>query len=185
MICGKAIQEEWPRGGQQRLTNWGEAETLLAQPLAELQLDETNLEGAFTPLLASMRERGVYLLSDGWETKADVRAIAPLLAEKALKIYPFPPPPAEAAPNVVLQRLNVPQTTAGGEAITASVALDNTNPAPVSGELTVRQGEKVVWQQDVSLPPGSSLFTHPLTLTGDGLIPLRAAFGLPDSLDLT
>jgi hypothetical protein len=46
----------------------------------------------------------------------------------------------------------------------------------VLGELTVYRDEKIVWQQEVTLAPGASLFTHSLSLTGDGLIPLRAVF---------
>ncbi len=162
--------------GRQRLTTWKEAEALLAKPPAELQLDDTNLQSAFIPLLASLHNRSVYLFSDGWETTSEVRSLIPLLAEHSLRVYPFPPPPAAAAPNVAIQRLSAPQTVEGGAAITLEVALDNTNPTPVQGELTVRQGDKVVWQQAVSLAPGASLLTHSLTLTGEGLIPLRAAF---------
>ena len=162
--------------GRQRLISWKEAEPLLAHPSAELQLEETNLEGAFTALLASMHDRSVYLLSDGWETQADVKSLAPLLTDKGLKVYPFPPPPAAPAPNVVMLRLNVPQTVEGGEAISAAVALENTNQTLVQGELIVRQGEKVVWRQSIALAPGASLLTHSLTLNEDGLIPLRATF---------
>ena len=162
--------------GHQQLLAWKDAEPLLATPSADFQLDETNIESAFTPLLATMRNRSVYFLSDGWETKAEARSLTPLLTEKGLKVYPFPPPPAAKTPNVALQRLSVPQTAEGGEAIVASVALENANRTAVQGELIVRQDEKVIWQQNLTLPVGTSLFTHSLTLTGDGLIPLRAIF---------
>lgn len=171
--------------GRQRLTSWNEAATLLQNPSADLQLDDTNVEGALTTLLSSMHNRNVYLLSDGWETQADARSLTPLFAEKSLKIYPFPPPPAEAAPNIAVQRLSAPSTIAGGEAVTVSLALDNTNATPVRGAVTLRQGEKVVWQQDLTLAPGSSLVTHPVSLTGDGLIPLRALFTPRDSKENT
>src|SRR5882672_604000 len=128
--------------GQHRLTTWSEAEAMLTTPPAELQLNATNLEGAFTPLLASMRSRSVYLFSDGWETQADARSLTSLLAEKALTVYPFSPPPPVAAPNVMMQRLSAPQAGAGGEAIPISVALDNTNPDSVLGELTVYRDDK-------------------------------------------
>src|ERR1043166_8441136 len=104
-----------------------------------------------------MDNRGIYLFRHGLETQADARSLTPLLAEQALKVYPFPPPPAIAAPNVGLQRLNAPPIGAGGEALPVSVTLENTNPIPVRGELTVRQGEKVAWQQEVTLAPGTSL----------------------------
>lgn len=162
-------------GGAQRIP-WRETEPLLAAPPAELQLDETNLAGALASLIGEAPQRNVYLLSDGWETKEDARAIVPLLAERRLTVYPFPPPPAEAAPNVVFQRLGAPQSTAGGETVAISAALENTNPTPVRGALTLRQGDKVVWREEVTLAPGGSLFTHPLSLSESGLMPLRAAF---------
>jgi hypothetical protein len=54
--------------------------------------------------------------------------------------------------------------------------LENTNPAAIQGELTLRQGDKTVWQQAVTLNPGVSLLTHPLIVSDSGLIPLRATF---------
>ncbi|MBI3304267.1 MAG: VWA domain-containing protein, partial [Deltaproteobacteria bacterium] len=162
--------------GQRRRLSWQEAEPLLAAPPAELQLDETNLAGALTGLLGEARHRSVYLLSDGWETEEDARTLLPLLAERGLTLYPFPPPPAEAAPNVAIQRLGAPQSTAGGETIEVSAALENTNPHPVRGELTLRQSDKVVWRQEVTLPPGVSRLTHSLSLSDSGLIPLHATF---------
>jgi Ca-activated chloride channel homolog len=77
---------------------------------------------------------------------------------------------------VTIQRLGAPQSTAGGETIEVSAALENTNPGPVRGDLTLRQGDKVVWQQGVTLAPGVSLLTHPLLLSDSGLIPLHATF---------
>ena len=162
--------------GDYRRLPWREAAPLLATPPAELQLEETNLEGALAGLLTETAGRNVYLLSDGWETKGEARSILPLLSEHQLRLYPFPPPPAEAAPNVAIQRLGAPPSTAGGEMIEVSVALENTNPTPARGELTLRQGDKTVWQQDVTLAPGVSLLTHPLKLSDSGLIPLRATF---------
>jgi hypothetical protein len=171
--------------GKYRRLPWREAEPLLAAPPTELQLDETNLEGALTGSLGEAHNRNVYLLSDGWETSGsatttDARSILPLLAERELKLYPFPPPPAEAVLNVAIQRLGAPQSTPGGEMIEVSIALENTNPAPVRGGLILQQGDKVVWQQGVTLTPGVSLFTHSLSLSDSGLIALHATF-TPDS----
>ena len=162
--------------GGHRVLSWREAEPLLSAPPTDLQLDETNLESALTSLLKEAPERNVYLLSDGWETKGEARSILPLLNERQFRLYPFAPPPAEAAPNVAIQRLGAPPSTAGGETIEVSVALENTNPTHVRGELTLRQGDKMVWQQAVNLVPGVSLLTHPLVLSESGLIPLRVTF---------
>ena len=162
-------------GKYQRLP-WQDAEPLLSTPPEELQPEETSLEGALTGLLGEARNRSVYLVSDGWETKGEARSLLPLLAERGLKLYAFPTPEPETAPNVAIQRLGAPQSTAGGETIAISIALENTNPQPVQGGLTLREGDKVVWQQAVTLSPGASLFTHPLLLSGSGLIPLQATF---------
>ena len=176
--------------GTHKQVRWKEAEALLSAPPTDLQLNETNLEGALTGLLGEAQNRNVYFFSDGWEvsntaansatdsdtTSNGVLSMLPLLKDRQLKIYPFLPPPAEATPNVAIQRLGVPQSTTGGETIQVSVALENTNPGPVRGELTVSEKDKVIWQQPVTLAPGASLLTHPLVLSDSGLIPLRAVF---------
>jgi uncharacterized membrane protein len=162
--------------GSARRLSWRETKSLLSTPPSDLQLEQTNLEAALAGLLRETAGRNVYLLSDGWETQGDARSILPLLSEHQLRLYPLPPPPAEAVPNVAIQRLGAPPSTTGGETIEVSVAVENTNPTPVRGELTLRQGDKSVWQQAVTLAPGTSLLTHPLLLSESGLIPLRATF---------
>jgi uncharacterized membrane protein len=166
-------------GGHQRMS-WREAEPLLAAPPADLRLEETNLESALTEVLKEATNQNVYLLSDGWETKGEARSILPLLGERQLHVYAFPPPPAAAVPNVGIQRLGAPPSTTGGEAVEVSVALENTHSTAVRGELILRQEDKVVWQQSVALAPGVSLLTHPLVFSDSGLIPLRATF-TPDT----
>lgn len=166
-------------GGHQRMS-WREAEPLLAVPPADLRLEETNLESALTNVLKEATNQNVYLLSDGWETKGETRSILPLLGERQLHVYSFPPPPAAAVPNVGIQRLGAPPSTTGGEAVEVNVALENTHPTTVRGELILRQEDKVVWQQSVTLAPGVSLLTHPLVFSDSGLIPLRATF-TPDA----
>ena len=179
--------------GTHKQVRWKEAEALLATPSADVQRTETNLAGALTPLLQSGPNRHIYLFSDGWEvgpqitiedpTNSDTNSEAtqlllPLLKAHGLKLYPFLPPPAESVPNVILQRFDLPQTTASGESVLLRVALENTHPGSVRGELVVSKRDKEVWRQTVTLPPGASLFTHPLVFSADdsGLIPLRATF---------
>ncbi len=172
---------------------WKEAEALLSSPPPKLQLTETDLAGALTSLLQEEKNRQVYLFSDGWEvgpetvgaeldtdrgTSGKTQLLLPLLKAHQLKLYPFLLPPTETAPNVSLERFDLPQSSASGESVLLSVALENTNPEPVRGELTVTKKDKEVWRQPVTLPPGASLFTHPLVFSSDdsGLIPLRATF---------
>ena len=179
-------------GGRKQL-RWKEAEALITTPPADLRLTETDITGALTPLLQDKPNRQVYLFTDGWEVDHPTagegtdpsgangeapQLLLPLLKAHGLRLYPFLPPPAEAVPNIVLQRFDLPQTIAGGESVTLSVALENTNPKPVRGELVVTKRDREVWRQTVTLPPGASLFTHPLVFSADdsGLIPLRAVF---------
>ncbi len=162
-------------GDGQRLS-WQDAEPLVLSPPTQLQLEASNIESALVGLLGEGQNRNVYFVSDGWETTGEARSVLPLLAERGLKVYPFPPPPAAAAPNVAIQRVGAPQVIASGAAIEVNIALDNTHPEPVRGELTLRQKDQVVWQKEVTVPPGASLFTHVLSLSDSGLIPLHASF---------
>ncbi|MSQ47326.1 MAG: VWA domain-containing protein [Deltaproteobacteria bacterium] len=179
--------------GTHKRLRWQEAEALLTAPSADLQRTETNLAGALTPLLHNEPNRHIYLFSDGWEVEpqttrddassADANSAAtplllPLLKAHGLKLYPFLFPPAQTVPNVTLQRFDLPPTTASGESALLRVALDNTNPGSVRGELVVTKRDKEVWRQSVTLSPGASLLTHPVVFSADdsGLIPLRATF---------
>ena len=178
--------------GTHKQMRWKEAEALLTTPPADLQRTETDLAGALTSLLQSEPNRHIYLFSDGWEvgpritsegpnnsdTNSEATQLLPLLKAHGLKLYPFLPPPAESVPNVILQRFDLPQTTASGESVMLRVALENTHPSSVRGELIVSKRDKEVWRQTITLSPGASLFTHPLVFTTDdsGLIPLRATF---------
>ena len=167
---------------------WQEAEPVLLAPesmLADLRQEESNLESALTGIVGERPNRNVYLLSDGWETVGNAAALLPLLAERQLKIHPLPPPGVEEAPNVAIQRIGAPQTIQKGKNLEVSIALGNTNPVPIQGQLVLRQKEQVVWQKDVTLAPGASLFRHSVKLSDSGLIPLRASFrpaaGVPDA----
>ncbi|MGE0820515.1 MAG: VWA domain-containing protein [Candidatus Binatia bacterium] len=178
--------------GTQQQVPWKDAQSLIARPPEELQPEVTNIEGALALLLHEAQNRHVYLFSDGWEvspnkpsaetdgamTEASIRALLPLLQERQLKVYPFLFPPPAVVPNIALQRFSIPQSTIGGETVQAQIALENTNTRPVRGELTVKQKEKVVWQQTVTLAPGASLLNHAITFaeSDQGLIPLRATF---------
>jgi hypothetical protein len=172
--------------------DWREAKALLAKPPEDLQLTSTSLQRALTTLLDDTYNRHVYLFTDGWEVaendtangeqsntvETGTKALFPLLKERQLKIYPFLPPPPATVPNIAIQRFGVPQSANGGETIRARIALENTNPHPVRGELTVTEKDRVVWQQPLTLNPGASVFTHPIAFpeTSSGLIPLRAVF---------
>lgn len=178
--------------GDHRRLSWGEAEALLANPPPDIQPAETNLEKLLAaPLLTEKTNRNVFLFTDGWETKGEARSVLPLLAEKGLKIYPFIPPQAETLPNVSIRRLSVPQLATGGETVQVGISLENTNPHPVPGKLTLRQGEKILLRKDLTLAPGFSLMPHPLLLSDSGpfdraqdrLIPLTASFSPTNVVD--
>lgn len=178
--------------GAAKQVDWREAKNLLAKPPEDLQLTETSLQRALTALLDETHNRHVYLFTDGWEVREGdpstgtqndtpataAKAVFPLLKERQLKIYPFLPPPPAIVPNIAIQRFGVPHAANGGDTIQARIALENTNPHPVRGELRVTETDRVVWQQPLTLNPGASVFTHAITFpeTSSGLIPLRAVF---------
>ena len=163
-------------GGRNRRLAWQDVPPLLVTPPPGVQPEETNMEAALGQLLEEPRPRAVYVLSDGWETQGTAVALLPALAQRGLRLYPLPPPPAERAPNIALRRLGAPQSASGGEDIDIAIALENTALQPVRGELTLREGETVVWRQETELRPGASLLTHALRLSGSGLVPLHASF---------
>jgi uncharacterized membrane protein len=162
--------------GSRQWLAWKEVEPLLLTPPTSLQLEESNLESALTGVLEESPNRSIYLLSDGWEAAGSAAPLLPLLAKRQQRLYPFPPPGVDEAPNIAIQRIGAPQTIQKGDSFDVSVALENTNPVPVQGELVLRQKEQVVWQKQVTLSPGASVFTHALKLPESGLIPLRASF---------
>ena len=163
-------------GGSNRRLVWQDVPPLLVTPPEGVQPEETNIEAALSQLLEEAPPRPVYVLSDGWETQGRVTALLPALARQGLRLYPLPPPPAERAPNIALRRFGAPQATSGGDEIELAIALENTALQPVRGELTVRERDTVVWQQETELRPGASLLTHALRVSGSGLIPLHARF---------
>lgn len=168
---------DWPviafAGGSRRLA-WREA-AVLGEPLEELRPGETDIGAALGRLLEDDRTRRAYVFSDGWETRGAATDVVPALARHGLRVYPFPPPGA-SPPNVALRRLGVPLSGVGGRDVEIAVAVENTNPSVVRGRLSVTQRERVVWQQDTELRPGTSLLTHPLRLSESGLIPIQATF---------
>ena len=162
-------------GGSQRVA-WQDAPPFLATPPEGVQPEETNIEAALSHLLEELQPRHVYVFSDGWETQGTATGLLPALAKQGLRLYPFPPPPEERAPNIALRRLGAPQSTSGAEDVEITIALENTDIRPVRGTLTLRERDSVVWQQETELRPGASLLTHALRLSGSGLVPLHAIF---------
>ncbi len=170
-------------GSNQRLA-WQDVPPLLVTPPEVVQPEETNIEAALGQLLEEPQPRPVYVLSDGWETQGTVTALLPALARQGLRLYPLSPPPEERASNIALRRFGAPQSISGGDDIEIAIALENTALQPVRGELTVRERDAVVWQQETELRPGASLLIHSLRLSGSGLVPLHASFAPhPESPD--
>ena len=114
------------------------------------------------------------MLSDGWETVGSAAPLLPLLAERRQRLYPLAPPGAERLPNLAIQRIGAPQVVQKGDGVTLRLVLDNTHSSRVEAELALRQRDQPVWQGVVSLPPGVSVLTRAVSLSDDGLIPLRA-----------
>ncbi len=160
--------------GTRQWLPWSEAEALLLAPPPRLQLEHSNLAAALTGILAEQPGRTTYVLSDGWETVGSAAPLLPLLAERRQRLYPLAPPGAERLPNLAIQRIGAPQVVQKGDGVTLRLVLDNTHSSRVEAELALRQRDQPVWQGVVSLPPGVSVLTRAISLSDDGLIPLRA-----------
>lgn len=173
---------DWPViafGGETRRLVWGEAADNLEDADTALTLGDTDIEA---PLRQSMTEsRTAYLFSDGWETRGDAAGLLPMLARGGLRVYPFVPPPGPIPHNVALRRLRTSLPASGRQDVEIAVALENTNPDPVHGRLSVRAGDAVVWEHDAELRPGASLLTRTLQIPHRGLVPVRTAFTPTDS----
>ena len=170
---------DWPViafGGESRRLVWSEASALLAAPDRALHPGATDLEAALRRAVEDVPDRAAYVFSDGWETRGDAASLLPTLARRGLPIHVFPPPAGPPPNNVALRRMSVPSSRPDGQDVAIAVAVENTNPDPIHGRLSVHAGDAPVWEHDAELRPGASLLTHTIQTPDRGLVPLRATF---------
>jgi Ca-activated chloride channel homolog len=146
----------------------------IAQATAAAGPNQTDIETALS-LAAEQAPQGspLLLVTDGWETRGDVRRALDSLAARRIRVYPVAEPQPVPS-NVAVQSLSLPAESVTGRAARAEVLVRSDNSRPVSGRVAIRQGGKIVSQGEVKLPPGDSVITRPLLVVGEGLIEFSA-----------
>lgn len=116
--------------------------------------------------------RRIVLLSDGAATDGDHAGAAAALAERGVRLDAVHFDTSVHAPEAELTRFTMPQDVSEGQKVSAVVAaLANT---AMDGVLRITDGAEVVYEQDVSLIPGSNSFSCSLTAKGVGMHTFRA-----------
>ncbi len=138
--------------------------------------DETDLESV---LLEAADRDGepvtAFFITDGWQTRGDAKRALDALAKRGLRVYPIAEPQS-LGNDVELHSLTLPAESPAGKTARAEVWLRSDNPTTVSGRLLLRQGTKTLVREDVRVPPGDSVITRPILVTGEGLLEFVAEF---------
>ncbi len=140
--------------------------------------DHTNLEAALARLAADPDAEGgpAVLVTDGWENLGDsTRAVSALYAAR-IRLNIFTPPGATSIPNVAMTELSLPPALEKAEPFALGVTMDNFNPQPVSGTISVYRGDSLVAERKVTLNHGAERIDFPVRNEASGLASYRAVF---------
>src|SRR5438067_9017763 len=141
------------------------------QPAADLPRDATD-QGAALRLARSLLPpdgpREIVLLGDGWDTAAAGPLELPPGGSRVSYVLPGAP---GVAPEVALQRLDVPPSARVGEALDVAGTLASTQPQQVT--LRLRVDGQPVLEQAVAVPAGVSHVPLPVRLRAVGFHALR------------
>jgi len=163
-------------GGAKEVQNWRQWVTNGASN-ESLKPAETNLEALFETILREpKRSRDLFLFTDGWETAGSVERLLPALAASGLRVFPVLPPDRPEMANVAVKRILAPPQGMSGEGIRLTVLLENYNRREVQGDLALTRNRQPVKSQQVSLGPGSRLFSFEATLDLEPLASFQARF---------
>ncbi len=157
-------------------TTWDSIASSLHPPPGGLEPEKTNIENVLQILLRDNKPRSVILFTDGWENEGNAAQLVTQLREKGIRIYPVTPPSASTPPQIRIDRLDAPAEAIQHDPLEVAVALHNPRRSPVVGELSVHGNEELVYQENVTLPPGPSLHRIPVHLSQIGLIPVHVTF---------
>lgn len=146
------------------------------------QPDHTNLEAALVRLAADPDAEGgpAVLITDGWENLGDsTRAINALYAAH-IRLDIFTPPGATSIPNVAMTELSLPPALEKAEPFALGVTMNNFNPRPVTGTISIYRGDALVSERKVTLNRGDERFDFPVRNEATGLASYRATFKTDD-----
>ena len=148
--------------------------------------DHTNLEAALVRLAAYPEAEGgpAILITDGWENMGDSTRAINALNSAHIRLDIFSPPGATSIPNVAMTELSLPPALEKAEPFALGVTMNNFNPRPVSGTISVYRGDALVNERKVTLNRGAERFDFPVRNEATGLASYRATFKADDaSLD--
>lgn len=120
----------------------------------------------------------IVLLSDGVATSGDALAEAQLAAEAGIMIDVVPVS-APGRAEVAITAMSVPRSLRVGEEFPITISTRARAPqgelgGVVSGRLRLWEGELLLGDEEVLLPPGDELFTFRHTASAPGVVRLRA-----------
>jgi len=145
--------------------------------------EHTNIEAALIRLAADPEAEGgpAVVVTDGWENMGDsARAVNALYAAR-IRLDIFTPPGATSIPNVAMTALTLPPALEKAEPFALGVTLDNFNPRPVTGTISVYRGDALVSERKVTLVHGAERFDFPVRNESTGLASYRAVFKADDT----
>jgi len=148
--------------------------------------DHTNLEAALVRLAADPEAEGgpAVLVTDGWENIGDSTRAINALNSAHIRLNIFSPPGATSIPNVAMTELSLPPALEKAEPFALGVTMNNFNPRPVNGTISVYRGDALVSERKVTLNRGAERFDFPVRNEATGLASYRATFKADDaSLD--
>jgi Mg-chelatase subunit ChlD len=144
--------------------------------------EHTNLEAALVRLAADPEAEGgpAVLVTDGWENIGDSARAMNALYSAHIRLDIFTPPGATSIPNVAMTELSLPPALEKAEPFALGVTMDNFNPRPASGTISVYRGDTLVGERKVALNRGKQRFDFPVRNETTGLASYRATFKADD-----
>ncbi len=142
--------------------------------------DATDISSAVKAALLALPAEGpkrLLIFSDGNETEGDALAAAKEAAQHSVRIDCFSPSERRVA-KAVLKKLDLPeQVNVSGEFIIRIIA-GNYGSKALRASLTIRDGEKVIKNWDVTLQPGTNAFEIPYSIVSPGTHRIKSSLGV-------
>lgn len=122
----------------------------LKQAWSKLDIGKTDLENALGQAI-SENSGSLLLISDGYETKGDFRAVLGQLKQSAMKLYPLVPADAASSSKFSISRLHAPLVAAAEKSVEIRVAVKNSSTDEREGILEVKHEGKSLYKEKVSI----------------------------------
>jgi len=138
------------------------------------QPGETDIEKAVSLALAAADARHaarIVLLSDGRETKGDIRSFARKLGGGRVQIDALPLRDTDVR-DAAVTKLELPRTAYAGQQQLMTVEVDSSDR--MEGRLLIYEDDRLLGEKDVTLVPGVNQFTYPVKTDRTGLLKYEA-----------